>query len=130
MHMLMVRYLTRHQPPGVNMPRTRKPAPSNAPSLDEIQRQITALCPVAKGSLNHVRKPCVRPGCKACASGERHPVWLYTFKLDGRRRCVYVPEELVKDLQQALLRGRQLERLMCLAGEQLVRQAASDEPKA
>ena len=39
------------------MPRARKSAPANAPSLAELQRLIADLMPAAKGSLNLVRHP-------------------------------------------------------------------------
>ena len=92
--------------------------------LAEIRRKMPELWPVAKGSLSLVRKPCVRPGCRACASGEKHPVWLFSFRQAGRRRCMYVPEQAVPILRQAIENGRRLEGLMADAGETLVREMA------
>lgn len=104
------------------MPRPRSSSSSEVPSLAELRVRLQALWPAARGSLNRVCKPCIRPGCKACASGRRHPVWLYTFSCDGRRRCLYVPEAQVAALQQALANGRELERLLGACGERLLRE--------
>jgi len=89
---------------------------------EQLRTAIVELWPVAKGSLSLVRKPCVRPNCRACASGEKHPVWLFSFRQAGRRRCMYVAEQLVPVLQQAIENGRRVEALMADAGEALIRE--------
>ncbi len=94
-------------------------------SLEELRRAMGEVWPVAKGSLSLVRKPCVRSNCKACASGEKHPVWLFSFRQAGRRRCMYVPERLVGTLRQAIENGRRMEALMADAGEALIREESS-----
>jgi hypothetical protein len=98
-------------------------------SLDELRKAMGKLWPLAKGSLSQVRKPCVRRNCRACASGEKHPVWLFSFRQSGRRRCMYVAEAVVPELQQAIENGRRVEALMADAGEALIRQLrAREEP--
>src|ERR1039458_7656629 len=62
-------------------------------------RQLQKLWPAIKGSLSEVRKPCIRPNCAACASGDKHPAFMLSFTDQGRRRCMYVPAELVPQLQ-------------------------------
>ena len=84
--------------------------------LDELAR----LWPLAKGSLAEVRKPCVRPNCPACKSGRKHPAWLFSFTQGGKRRCRYVPLELVPMLRQALDKGRQLEKRLVELGVDLL----------
>jgi hypothetical protein len=98
--------------------------------IGELREAISTLWPVAKGSLSHVRKPCIRPGCKACASGQKHPVWLFSFRQAGRRRCMYVPVRLVPTLQRAIENGRQLEALMAEAGVALIRRRAVEAGEA
>ena len=95
--------------------------------LEQLRKELADLWPVAKGSLSEVRKPCVRPNCRACASGEKHPVWLFSFRQGGRRRCMYVARELVPQLQEAIGNGRRVEALMADAGEALIRQFSSGE---
>src|ERR1035441_5304012 len=85
-------------------------------------RQLQKLWPAIKGSLSEVRKPCIRPNCAACASGERHPAAMLSFTDQGRRRCMYVPAELVPQLQQALHNGKALEALLYQLGPELLRQ--------
>lgn len=110
------------------MPRKPSPPPPEAPTLAQLWDRLPGLWPAAKGSLSLVRKPCVRAGCRACASGRKHPVWLYSIQIDGRRRCVYVPVARVAALQQALANGREVERLLCQSGEALVRQTPAELP--
>ena len=94
-----------------------------------------ALWPVAKGSLARVARPCGRPKtCRACRSGKRHPMWIFTFRRDGRQHCRYVPADLVKPLRQALANGRRLEARLVEEGAALIERyrrarASGDEPE-
>ena len=85
-------------------------------------RQLPKLWPAIKGSLAEVRKPCIRPNCPACARGDKHPAFILSFTDKGRRRCMYVPAELVPPLQQALRNGKALEELLYQLGPELLRQ--------
>ena len=85
-------------------------------------RQFEKLWPAIKGSLAEVRKPCIRPNCAACACGDKHPAFILSFTDRGRRRCMYVPAELVPRLQQALRNGKALEALLYQLGPELLRQ--------
>jgi len=85
-------------------------------------RQLAKLWPAIKGSLSEVRKPCIRPNCAACARGDKHPAFILSFPDQGRRRCMYVPAELVPQLQQALHNGKALEALLYQLGPELLRQ--------
>jgi len=86
-----------------------------------FQRQLLSLWPALKGSLCQVRKPCIRPNCPACARGDKHPAFILSFTEKGRRRCMYVPGELVPFLEQALENGRKLEALLSEIGPMLLR---------
>jgi hypothetical protein len=85
-------------------------------------RQLEKLWPPIKGSLAEVRKPCIRPNCPACARGDKHPAFILSFTDKGRRRCMYVPAQLVPQLQQALRNGKALETLLYELGPELLRQ--------
>ncbi len=76
--------------------------------------------PLAKGSLAEVRKPCIRPGCAACARGEKHPAFIFSFADQGRRRCMYVPRDLVPRLRQAIENGRWAEEQLHRMGVRLI----------
>jgi hypothetical protein len=93
--------------------------------LDLRQRflqQLQRLWPAIKGSLAKVRKPCVRPNCPACASGDQHLAFILSFTDKGRRRCMYVPAAMAPPLRQALKNGRQVERLLYRMGVALLHQ--------
>ena len=70
------------------------------------------LWPALKGSLAKVYKPCIRPSCPHCASGEKHPAYIFSFSQGGERRCMYLPESLVPAFEKALSNGRRLEALL------------------
>jgi len=85
-------------------------------------RQLEKLWPAIKGSLAEIRKPCIRPNCPACARGDKHPAFILSFTDQDRRRCMYVPAQLVPQLQQALRNGKALEALLYQLGPELLRQ--------
>jgi hypothetical protein len=82
--------------------------------------EVSKLWPVARGSLSHVRKPCVHPNCQACARGDKHPSWIFMVYHEGRQRCLYVPEDMVATLRQAITNGRKVEQLLAECGVALV----------
>jgi hypothetical protein len=87
----------------------------------KFQRAARDLWPVAKGSLARVARPCGRPrNCAACLSGKRHPMWIFTFRQEGRLRCRYVPEDLVGALRRAVANGRKLEKRLTEEGAALI----------
>jgi hypothetical protein len=95
---------------------TKKLTPEQQAFLDEL----AGLWPLAKGSLALVRKPCIRPNCKACRRGQKHKALLFSFNLNGKRVCRYAPAELEPVLRQALANGRRLEERLFQLGAELV----------
>lgn len=98
------------------------------PTPQQLWRQLQTCWPALKGSLALVHKPCIRPGCAACASGKKHPNYLLTFTQEGRRRCLYVPRAMVPRLKQALANGRRVEELLYAMGPALLQQYRSRNP--
>lgn|SRR3974377_798486 len=94
---------------------------SDAALRQNFLRQLEKLWPPIKGSLAEVRKPCIRPHCPACTRGDKHLAYILSFTEKGRRRCMYVPAQLVPQLQQALRNGRTLEELLYQLGPELLR---------
>jgi hypothetical protein len=90
--------------------------------------ELAGLWPLAKGSLAEVRKPCIRPNCAACRSGRKHSAWLFSFTQNGKRRCRYVPLELVPTLRKALDNGRQMERRLVELGAELLQRYRQERP--
>jgi len=70
---------------------------------------VRELYPVAHGTLSLVNKRCSSPYCKACKSGEGHPSWIFTFRRDGRQRCMHVQPCHAEAVRQAIENGRRLE---------------------
>ena len=93
---------------------------SSVPPQEPFARKVIALWPALKGSLAQVRKPCIRPGCRACACGDNHPAYLLSFTQQGRRRCMYVPARLVALIKRALKNGRRIEELLYRMGPTLI----------
>ncbi len=86
-----------------------------------FMKEISELWPLAKGTLAEIRKPCIRSGCKACASGKKHPALVYMFMENGRQRCMYVPRELAAQLRQAIANWKGLEARISPLGRELIR---------
>jgi hypothetical protein len=86
------------------------------------QTRVSGLWPAIKGSLAKVNKPCIRQHCLACARGDKHPAWLLAFTQRGRRRCMYVPLELVRLVRRAVKNGRRLEQLLYQTGPSLIKE--------
>jgi hypothetical protein len=80
------------------------------------------LWPALKGSLAKVYKPCIRPGCARCSSGQKHPAYILSFSQGGKRRCMYVPESLVPVFEKALSNGRRLEALLYNEGPRILKE--------
>ncbi|HWQ10309.1 MAG TPA: hypothetical protein VN436_14410, partial [Holophaga sp.] len=97
----------------------------DADSFPKLQREFLALLPglwpPLKGSLALVHKPCTRKTCPACARGDKHPAWIFSFTEGQRRRCMYVPKELVPLFRQGLAHGRRLEQELFALGPELLR---------
>jgi len=91
-------------------------------------RKLLASWPALKGSLAQVRKPCIRPHCRACATGKKHPNYLLAFTHQGRRRCLYVPRAMVPVLKRALENGRRIEQLLYQMGPALLREYRAQNP--
>jgi len=86
-------------------------------SATEVQRwlqdQAANLWPAALGSLSLRRSPCIREHCEACLKGEKHPSHVLYVRMKGRRFTIYIPDELVPDMQRSLDNGRELQELLC-----------------
>ena len=100
----------------------RRSASANPDPQELFLRRLIKLWPAIKGSLAQVRKTCLRPHCQTCARGDKHPAFILSFTQGGKRRCMYVPKELVPLFERALRNGRQMETLLYELGPMLLRQ--------
>lgn len=81
-----------------------------------FQAEVKKLSPVAAGSLCLRRSPCIRKNCPACARGERHSSFALYGRRAGKRFSIYVPEELVPKIREAIANGRRVQDLISEAG--------------
>jgi len=77
-----------------------------------FQSHSATLWPAALGSLSLRRTRCIRKNCSACQSGKKHPSWVLSGHLQGKRFSLYVPESLVPEVQRCLKNGRALQELL------------------
>ena len=104
-------------------------------TLERFIQELRRQWPVARGSLCEVAKPCVRAGCAACAQGEKHLSFIFSYRKDGKQRCLYVSRELVAELRRAIDGGQWVESRMSELGAALVlahrerRQSTAPRPK-
>jgi hypothetical protein len=99
-----------------------------ASAQQRFLEKLAPLWPALKGSLALVHKPCIRPNCRACARGDKHPNYLLTFTQNGRRRCLYAPRSMVAVLETALKNGRKIEQLLYEMGPTLIREYRAQNP--
>jgi len=85
-----------------------------------FQSELAGLWPLARGSLTMVRKPCIRPGCPACARGVKHAAYILMTRDKGARLCLYVPQELAPLLREAIRNGKILERRLARLALQMI----------
>jgi hypothetical protein len=64
---------------------------------------------------------CIRENCPACLSGEQHQSYVLYDRANGRRVAVYVPEELVPEVQRSLDNGRALQDLLHQAAPRYIK---------
>jgi hypothetical protein len=79
-------------------------------------RRASELWPLAIGSLSLRTGPCIRENCSACQRGEGHASYALYGRQKNRRFSVYVPQEMVPLVQQAVDNGRKLQKLIGEAG--------------
>jgi FtsZ-binding cell division protein ZapB len=100
---------------------TRRASQAADETTDDIKewllKTVDKLWPVAAGSISLRRSPCIREHCSACERGEKHPAYFLDGRRGGRRFSLYVPNDLVGKVEQAIENGRLLELLIMEAGE-------------
>ena len=96
------------------------PHPTKDDANGETGR-LAALVPFAKGSVCVSHKPCGNPWkCKKCLSGEMHPSVQYSFRENGKLRTMHVQPRFLKQVQEAVANGREVERLLVEAGKKYI----------
>lgn len=81
-----------------------------------FQAAIQKLTPAVAGSLSLRKSPCIRKNCPACASGEGHASYAMYGRHKGKRFSIYIPNDLVPELSEALANGQRMQELLSEAG--------------
>ena len=95
-----------------------------------LQSEAAGLWPAILGSLSLRRSPCIRADCPACLSGEQHQSYVLYGRVSGRRIAVYVPEELVPEVQRCVDNGRALQELLQQAAPRYVKALKRERGKS
>jgi hypothetical protein len=95
-----------------------------------LESEAASLFPAMLGSLSFRRAPCTQANCAACRSGEQHRSHVLYGRHDGRRFAVYVPDDLVPEVQRGLDNGRALQELLQQAAPRYVKALKRERPKA
>ena len=79
--------------------------------LDARLKEFQPDGPFVAASLVAFRRKCGRAGCH-CQSGAGHPAHHLTYKVQGKTRSVYVPQDLLPEVQQWVREYQRLKPLM------------------
>lgn len=97
----------RRSPPGFNIP---KHPTLIRRHLDARLKEFHPKGPVLAATLVLVQRRCGRPGCH-CQKGEGHPTHYLTCKHEGKTRSVYVPQDLLQEVQSWIEEHQRLKKL-------------------
>ena len=67
--------------------------------LNRRLQQLVPVGPVLAASLNRLNKRCGQPSCSCHHGGPLHSAHHLTFKEGGKTRTLYVPQDLVAEVQ-------------------------------
>lgn len=73
-------------------------------------KELHPKSPVLAASLVLVQRRCGRPGCH-CQKGPGHPTYYLTCKPQGKTRTVYVPQDLLKEVQSWIHEHQRLKKI-------------------
>jgi len=79
--------------------------------LDARVKDFKLDGPFVAATLVAFRRKCGRAGCH-CQSGQGHLAHHLTYKVEGKTRSVYVPQDLLPEVQQWVREHKRLKPLM------------------
>jgi hypothetical protein len=77
-----------------------------------LLRQADRIEEFVRGSVVLMRRKCTYPGCRKCASGERHPTWVLTVSRGGKTHTVYLGQKRLAAARRMTENYRRLSGLM------------------
>jgi hypothetical protein len=73
--------------------------------------ELVGMGPVLQGSYAHIRVTCGNANCR-CAHGEKHVSHIVTRKVRGKSKSLYVPVDMVEEVQAWIEQHRRVKRLL------------------
>jgi len=83
-------------------------------------KEVEKLWPLSGGSLSLRKNRCIRLSCPMCRSGEGHPAYALHTRLRGKQTSLYVPDELVEKVEEAVQNGKKVGELLVEVGRRYV----------
>jgi hypothetical protein len=80
--------------------------------LDSRLKRMAPTGPLLAASLAQVHKRCGQPSCRCHHDGPLHPAHHLTLKVDGKTRTIYVPQDLLQEVQAWVAEYQRLKTLM------------------
>jgi len=69
----------------------------------KLRHKLAALGkqqPFIAGSLVKIQRRCGNPNCRCAREGPKHPAYLLTTKVNAKTQSIYVPVDMVEEVQQ------------------------------
>jgi hypothetical protein len=80
--------------------------------LEGRLKQLASAKPVLAASLSLVNKRCGQPSCRCHHGGPLHQAHHLSFKEQGKTRTVYVPKDLLAEVQSWVAEHQRLKQLL------------------
>jgi len=75
----------------------------------ELMRRYSIPDSVLPGSISLSHLRCGKPSCRCANRPEvRHPVWTYTFMVDGKKHTQHIAKEMLEEVKARVIAGREL----------------------
>ncbi|MGA2957285.1 MAG: DUF6788 family protein [Thermodesulfobacteriota bacterium] len=85
-----------------------------------FSKELEKLWPLAGGSLSLRKNRCIRPNCPTCRSGEGHPAYALHTRSQGQQTSLYVPDDLVPQVEIAIQNRKKLQDLLVETGRRYI----------
>jgi hypothetical protein len=80
--------------------------------LDSRLARLATATPILAATLNQVSKRCGRKTCACHHGGPLHTAWHLTYKVEGKTRTVYVPQDLLDEVRSWIAEHQRLKALL------------------
>jgi len=76
----------------------------------DLLRRFSIPDDLLPGSLSVSRLRCGKPTCHCAKRHDPgHPIWTYTFMVDGKKHTLHVSKEMVEEVQKRVAAGREFQ---------------------